>query len=322
MKITVAVPTHNRPELLQAALHSVAVQSHRDWEVVIVDDGSSPPVDDAAVRAEVGAKYQLVRHTQTLGIASAKNAGVQAARGEVVLHLDDDDLLMPEALAHIDTIFSTQPELGCLFLNVEPFGRLAEGSRINQHDALAKVLRLAEAGDMGGKAFGIIPFEQEKLFNALLNSVPIAFQRPAARRQLWQRVGLFRPGVYMPEPEWALRAALTGETALMLEPLLHWRVDGQGYVSHQENRMHQLESNIAMKQRLWSEADSLGISMKSRHDLRRGLRNIYFDKAYMSYWHGHRIDAWKALASSLAYGLSWPQTKMLARTLVPRRMSR
>jgi glycosyltransferase involved in cell wall biosynthesis len=72
MLISVAVPTHNRPELLREALTSVVAQTHAEWEVVVVDDGSTPPVAESTLRELLGERFVLVRHDPAQGIAAAR----------------------------------------------------------------------------------------------------------------------------------------------------------------------------------------------------------------------------------------------------------
>src|SRR3982751_296139 len=133
MLISVVIATLNRPGMLREAIDSVAAQTYDDWELVIVDDGSTPPVDLSALAPKVRARTLLVRNAAPTGVPRAKNAGLRAASGEVVMHLDDDDLLKPQALAQVAASFRAHRELDCVFLNVEPFGPYAPGSVENQH---------------------------------------------------------------------------------------------------------------------------------------------------------------------------------------------
>src|SRR5262245_56955329 len=88
-RLSVIIATRNRPELLAATLERLCAQSvpADEYEVVVVDDGSSPPL--ALPDAVGAAAIHLVR---TVGVerSAARNAGVAAARGEWILFLDDD----------------------------------------------------------------------------------------------------------------------------------------------------------------------------------------------------------------------------------------
>jgi LmbE family N-acetylglucosaminyl deacetylase len=94
-RVSLVVRTKDRPELLALALESVTAGSYRNVEVVLVNDGGSPP--------EPPADYPLplrrVELPEDLGRARAAQAGVERATGDYVGFLDDDDALMPEHLA-------------------------------------------------------------------------------------------------------------------------------------------------------------------------------------------------------------------------------
>jgi len=95
--VTVIVRTKDRPELLSEALYSIEGSSYRRVEVVLVNDGGAPPSIPAGfpfpvVRVEMGTNQ---------GRAAAANAGVEAATGDYLTFLDDDDLMEPD---HLETL--------------------------------------------------------------------------------------------------------------------------------------------------------------------------------------------------------------------------
>ncbi|WP_425252254.1 glycosyltransferase family 2 protein [Janthinobacterium sp. NFX145] len=93
MLCSVIVPLYNKGPYIEAALASVLAQTHADWEVVVVDDGSS---DDGAqrVRACADARVRLVSQANG-GVSRARNRGIQEARGELICFLDADDWYGP-----------------------------------------------------------------------------------------------------------------------------------------------------------------------------------------------------------------------------------
>jgi glycosyltransferase involved in cell wall biosynthesis len=97
-EVTVVIPTHNRwPRLSTLALPRALAQVGVDHEVIVVDDGSS---DQTAARLSEIDDHRLVirRHDRPLGVARARNTGIEAARGTWVAFLDDDDLWAPHKL--------------------------------------------------------------------------------------------------------------------------------------------------------------------------------------------------------------------------------
>ena len=94
---SVVIPVFNRPREIQRALRSCFAQQYQGFEVVVVDDASTDGTNEAAQQiADI--RVIIVRHTRNQGECSARNTGVQQARGEWIVFLDSDDELLPGAL--------------------------------------------------------------------------------------------------------------------------------------------------------------------------------------------------------------------------------
>ena len=91
-KVSIIIPTHNRPDMLAKAIESAVDQSLSDLEVIVVDDGSSVPVDYEGEDERV----RVHRHSIAQGVSAARNAGLSLANGEYIAFLDDDDTLLPD----------------------------------------------------------------------------------------------------------------------------------------------------------------------------------------------------------------------------------
>jgi glycosyltransferase involved in cell wall biosynthesis len=94
-EVTAVVTTHGRPRCVQDALASLRAETHRDIEVVVVDDGGE---FYSAVRGD--APLRVVRGFG-LGVGRARNLGLAAARGEFVIFLDDDDVALPNRISNL-----------------------------------------------------------------------------------------------------------------------------------------------------------------------------------------------------------------------------
>jgi len=101
---SVVIPVYNRSEELASALAHLERQRSRDFEVVIVDDGSDLPVSEQFKNARFPFELQIVRQPETGGRARARNAGIQAARADIIIFLDSDCILLDEGWVekHID----------------------------------------------------------------------------------------------------------------------------------------------------------------------------------------------------------------------------
>jgi len=99
-QLSVVLTTYNRSELLEQVLDGFAAQTapRDDFEVIIVDDGSVPPVR-AVTEKFAGAMHLRYLRQANRGLAAARNAGIHAAEGAIVLFSDDDDVPSPELIA-------------------------------------------------------------------------------------------------------------------------------------------------------------------------------------------------------------------------------
>ncbi len=95
--VTVVIPTFNRIALLRQAIESVKAQTYDDWELLVVDDGST---DQTAqyVQAEQDHRINLVRSVHRGIVGAVRNLGIRHARGRFVAFLDSDDLWRPTKL--------------------------------------------------------------------------------------------------------------------------------------------------------------------------------------------------------------------------------
>src|SRR5215213_3125487 len=97
--VSVVIPCYNQAHFLGEAIESVLAQSYPNFEIVVVDDGST---DDTSEVAGSYPKVRLVRQ-ENQGLSGARNAGLARSEGEYVVFLDADDRLRPEALeAHLE----------------------------------------------------------------------------------------------------------------------------------------------------------------------------------------------------------------------------
>ena len=94
--VSVITPTRNRSAMLGRAIDSVLEQSYPNWELIVIDDGSS---DDTpgVLATQVDPRIRCLR-TEGVGSSPARNRALDAARGEYIVYLDDDDALHPDWL--------------------------------------------------------------------------------------------------------------------------------------------------------------------------------------------------------------------------------
>jgi glycosyltransferase involved in cell wall biosynthesis len=192
--VSVIIPTYNRAELVTEAVASVLAQTCRDFELLVVDDGSTDGTAQAL--AAFGEQVQLLRHSRRRGVSAARNSGIAHARGEWLAFLDSDDLWLPEKLARQLAYLTAHPELK-LGQTDEIWVR--RGVRVNQPETHRKV---------GGRIF------PQSLKRCLISPSAVLLHRrlieehgdfdedlPAAEDyDLWLRLSWRYPVGLLPEP--------------------------------------------------------------------------------------------------------------------------
>ena len=112
MRVSVIMPAYNREKFLAAAVESVIAQTFRDWELVIVDDGSTDRT--AAIAREFERTHPDRIHVLSQrngGVTVARNTAIRAAGGTHFAFLDSDDLWLPTKLERQAALFAERPDL-------------------------------------------------------------------------------------------------------------------------------------------------------------------------------------------------------------------
>jgi glycosyltransferase involved in cell wall biosynthesis len=115
--VSVVIPTKDRPEMLTRAVQSVLDQTYDPIELHIVDDGSTPPAREAiaGLPTEELAGFECHRHETNRGGNAARKTGVEAATGEHVAFLDDDDEWLPEKTTRQVKVLTDTEDAGVVY---------------------------------------------------------------------------------------------------------------------------------------------------------------------------------------------------------------
>jgi glycosyltransferase involved in cell wall biosynthesis len=126
--VTVIIGVYNAERYLAEAIDSVLAQTHRDFELIVVDDGSTDA--SGRIAEEYGGPVRCI-HQDNGGMAAARNRAIPEARGTYLSFLDADDRFPPDKLRSQLAVFETQPELDVVYGHVTEFlsPDLDEGAR-------------------------------------------------------------------------------------------------------------------------------------------------------------------------------------------------
>jgi glycosyltransferase involved in cell wall biosynthesis len=108
------LPTFNRRRSLAQAVASVQGQSHADWELIVVDDGSSDGTADLAAKYRADPRIRFVAQAHA-GQAAARNHALRLARGGIVAYIDSDNLWYSNFLKATVAVLQSAPAIDCVY---------------------------------------------------------------------------------------------------------------------------------------------------------------------------------------------------------------
>ncbi|MFZ0035229.1 MAG: glycosyltransferase [Sedimentisphaerales bacterium] len=105
--VSVCIPTYNRRDYLKETLQSVFAQTYKDYEIVIVDDGSTDGTGEMIKQLGYNVRYHWQRNG---GDAAARNKLIELAVGKYITFLDSDDLMVPDAIERMTAVMQKETE--------------------------------------------------------------------------------------------------------------------------------------------------------------------------------------------------------------------
>ena len=119
-RFSILMAAYNRAELIHVAIDSVLAQDFGDYELVIVDDGSTDETPDIVTRY-TDPRIRYIRKSKNEGRSPTRNRAIAEARGEFVLWMADDDLLEPHVLRTYDDILRAEPHVDVVYGKLQLF---------------------------------------------------------------------------------------------------------------------------------------------------------------------------------------------------------
>ena len=128
--VSVILPTYNRRHLIERSIRSVLAQTYRNFELLVVDDGSTDATD-SVLNSFADARVQYLKIAMNRGAAFARNLGIEASRGSLVAFQDSDDEWAPQKLEkHVAAFEAHLPSPGVVYSDML---RVHEGGDVRYH---------------------------------------------------------------------------------------------------------------------------------------------------------------------------------------------
>ena len=165
---SIIIPTYNRAGLLPNAIRSVLRQTFQDFELIIVDDGSSDNTEEVVAMVH-NHKIKYIRHESNKGGSAARNTGIMSAQGKYIGFLDDDDEWYSEKL---------QKQINKFRVLTDDFGLVYTGFSFTS----------MESGEV---SHPVIPSLKGHLFSNLLKNNILGSPTPLIKKVCFEKAGYF-----------------------------------------------------------------------------------------------------------------------------------
>lgn len=281
--VSVVVPTYDRPEYLVGAVESVCAQSYHPVELLVVDDCSPRPAEPVVDDVDTGAldRVRVIRHETNLGGNAARNTGIEAARGDIIAFLDDDDRWEPTV---VETYVRAFRDAG------DDVGLVGVGSKTLDAD--------------GDRVGALLPDFGDDPVETLLSGMLVgSFSRFAVRRWAVDAAGL--PDERFPawqDWEWQFRLAQHCRFASVPEPLVVRREAGHGQITDN------FERRATEAYPLLLDAYLPAMAERSERDARRFRALLTRTLGHHGLYTGHYREGVRYLLRSLRFDPTNPQT--------------
>ncbi|MCI5161842.1 MAG: glycosyltransferase family 2 protein, partial [Candidatus Electrothrix sp. AX5] len=119
--VSVVIPCYNQGAFIDETINSVLAQTCQDFEIIVVNDGSTDPFTAKHLQ-QLNFPKTRVLHTENQGLSSARNNGIREAQGEYILPLDADDRIGPTYLEQAVRLLDADPAVGIVYCKARFFG--------------------------------------------------------------------------------------------------------------------------------------------------------------------------------------------------------
>ncbi len=288
MLVSVIIPSYNRARTIERAVNSVLGQTWKALEVIVVDSESTDGT--AEILAAYGDKIRVLRQKKE-GPGAARNAGIKAAKGEIIAFLDSDDEWLPDKTERQVKLLEATASAGvtCCVCN----------ARMNF--ITGPVYSFAAAHLNPEQREGIWTNPSEVLATRFLFFNQVA----AIRREALTQIGFFKSGI-MEDYDLALRLSVTGPWAFISDPLVVWHEQAGDNLSRTHSEFDICQRTLQILKEVSGSTDAGPLLPAAL--LRRRIRFLekkmavlnlsgplsgIFGKSILSYMRLHELFYWR-----------------------------
>lgn len=278
-KVSVVLPAYNAAQFIRQTIASITAQSFHDFEIIVVDDGSTDAT--AGVAAVQDSRVRVVQQ-RNQGIAAARNVGISHARGELIAFMDHDDLWHPDKLEAQCEVLERDPGCGIVY------GEFLRWDPLTPPDFPDETINSSRVvAELSGF---ILP--------QLVRTNWVLLSTAVIRRAVFETVGFFDPAM-PPADDWdfVIRAAERYRFIKLAQPVALYRVHG-GQTSL---KLTPRNVEFEVRARALDRVKTLGGTGLDMKDIRQRQFRALFGYGLLQYKAGLYKDARATFFNALEY---------------------
>lgn len=286
--VSVIIPVRNGREFIHEALASVCSQSFNDLEILVIDDGSDD--FDCQTLAQLDPRIRVHR-LEGSGVSTARNTGMQLARGRFFAFLDADDVWFPGKLAAQIRYFEQHPEVGCVFGGFIKWTRDEDGAFPSAQSLMQDCHNLVACE----------PARSGWLYTRLLDGLLVGMNTAVIRREVFTLLGGFDASMRIGEDYlfW-LKVSRIYPMHALDGPVALYRI-------HEASAMRRLDAENHLTELLKIAVSRWGLTNPDGTDwpveeLKKRLATSEFTHGYNHFWQGSPAVARRAFFRALKGG--------------------
>jgi glycosyltransferase involved in cell wall biosynthesis len=282
-EVSIIMPVLNGERYIRQSIESIAAQTYRDYELVVIDDGSTDRTREIVESFRGRMTIRYIHHAQNQGIARSMNDGVRASQGEYITFLDHDDIWFPRMLATQVGYLNTHPEVAMVHSDFQTI------------DGAGGILESSVAVCRGRKR------ASGQVFRELFQESQVCGITVVVRKSVVDQMRGFDERLHWGDYHLWLRIALRYPIGFTPEVLAQYRQHSSQSTRTYETDRPDRDSVALQAIRLLLEEHPEAARKLGRRAIRRRMASLYYEMAYAWLWQGRHAYARACLRRALVW---------------------
>lgn len=218
--VSVIIPTYKRTDYLKLTLQSILNQTFKNFEIIVVDDGT--PNDENLFLCQTFEKVKYIKIENSGGPAKPRNVGIREAKGKYIAFVDDDDLWLPSKLEKQVAVLENNPDFGLVHCCCQ----IVDENGITQNTIVGRP--------------GSPEVKHGDVAMRMIGNWTVMMPTPLVRIEIIKNAGFFNEIIppALEDVEYWTRCSFVGKFFYLDEPLVQYRVHTNNISTDNPNYLH------------------------------------------------------------------------------------